>query len=288
MSGAAGAKGSHSELGLRVVSALVMLAFVLGVTFAGGLWFSLFCALGVALVANEFRLIADSAARLPVIYTAAFGLLATVLLWHVFGAREATQFAAGGFIAILVMDMATARKGWCATGFAYAALPFLALTGLRGSEAPGLLAVLFLFACVFAADTFAYFAGRAIGGPKLAPRISPKKTWAGFAGGLAGSAIVGPGLLLLAGERPGLAAVAAALALSLTSQAGDLFESWIKRIFGRKDSGRLIPGHGGVLDRVDGLIFASVGAWVLGLLLGGELSSPGSAGAALARAIVLP
>jgi phosphatidate cytidylyltransferase len=117
---------------------------------------------------------------------------------------------------------------------------------------------MWLLAVVWAADICAYFAGRVIGGPKLAPRISPKKTWAGLWGAVAGGAVVGLVVGYLAGSAGFLRLVVLGGLLAIVEQLGDLFESALKRHYGVKDSGRLIPGHGGVLDRVDGLVAASL------------------------------
>jgi len=147
---------------------------------------------------------------------------------------------------------------------AYAALPFVALVEMRAGGA-GLFIILFVFACVWGADTFAYFFGKTLGGPKLAPAISPNKTWSGFVGGFIGAIAISV-LLELAFSYPvGTGAVLLAVILAFASQIGDLFESWVKRRFGHKDSGKLIPGHGGVLDRIDGLIFAIIAAWLISL-----------------------
>jgi phosphatidate cytidylyltransferase len=127
--------------------------------------------------------------------------------------------------------------------------------------------MLFIFAVVWATDIFAYFIGRAIGGPKLAPPISPGKTWSGAIGGTLASVLAGLAVVYLAGEPVGFGLVAVILLLSIASQIGDLFESWIKRRFGVKDSSRLIPGHGGVMDRVDGLVSACFVAFLVGLAL---------------------
>ena len=124
-------------------------------------------------------------------------------------------------------------------------------------EQLGMTAALWVFGMVWATDIGAYAAGRTIGGPKLAPRISPKKTWAGLIGGMISAAAFGAGVAVAYGAaRPGFAALLAAV-LAVVSQAGDFFESGVKRYFDKKDSGHLIPGHGGLLDRVDGLIVAA-------------------------------
>jgi phosphatidate cytidylyltransferase len=134
----------------------------------------------------------------------------------------------------------------------------MAFVILRGASDAGMLTIMWLFAVVWAADICAYFAGRLIGGAKLAPRISPKKTWAGLWGAVAGGAAAGlavgwaasPANLVLVAVLGGV--------LAVVEQLGDLFESALKRHYGVKDSGRLIPGHGGVLDRVDGLVAATL------------------------------
>jgi phosphatidate cytidylyltransferase len=138
----------------------------------------------------------------------------------------------------------------------------LALITIREQGRGPLLWVLFL---VWATDSGAYFAGRAIGGPKLAPRISPKKTWAGLAGGMLAAALVG--WAMQNGVMPGAWRLAAAsAALAVVAQAGDLAESGLKRYFGVKDSSQLIPGHGGVLDRLDGLLAVAPAVAVLALI----------------------
>jgi phosphatidate cytidylyltransferase len=147
----------------------------------------------------------------------------------------------------------------------YAALPAATLVFLRSDGSLGLIAVLYLFAVAWTTDTASYAAGRLIGGPKLAPRISPRKTWSGFIVGALAPALVG---VLFAIALKGSSAVRLALvsvALALACQAGDLMESWVKRRFGAKDSSQLIPGHGGLLDRIDGLLFAAVLAALIAL-----------------------
>jgi phosphatidate cytidylyltransferase len=159
--------------------------------------------------------------------------------------------------AILAALLSLGRNSFfSAAGVFYAGFPTVAAIWLRSDAALGLQAVIFLILIVATADTAAFLCGRLIGGPLLSPRISPKKTWAGFIGALVASAVVG-GFFWLAvpgGSAAHLAATGAALAL--VAQAGDLAESALKRRFGAKDAGSLLPGHGGVMDRVDGLLFA--------------------------------
>jgi phosphatidate cytidylyltransferase len=161
------------------------------------------------------------------------------------------------------------RSVWLVAGAGYAAVVFAAPLVLRLDTQLGLFAIVFLFAIVWTTDIAGYFAGRAVGGPKLAPAISPKKTWSGTIGGTCGAILVA----VLAARWAGtfnLAAVAGiALLLSVVSQIGDLFESAMKRHFGVKDSSRLIPGHGGVMDRLDGFWAAVLLSAVIGLVRGG-------------------
>jgi phosphatidate cytidylyltransferase len=131
-------------------------------------------------------------------------------------------------------------------------LPMLALTWLRDLASTGLLAAAWALSSVWATDIGAYFAGRAIGGPKIAPRISPNKTWAGLFGGMIAALALGLGLTKWAALPIALALFSPILAVF--AQAGDFFESWLKRRAGVKDSGTLLPGHGGLLDRLDGAV----------------------------------
>jgi len=162
------------------------------------------------------------------------------------------------------------RRGdiWPAAGLFYIGLCGFSLILLRGEDWAGLLNTLFMVLIVWASDTGAYLAGRALGGPKLAPAISPGKTWSGAAGGLLAAILVGAGAASLL--APGGASRAAAIAamLGVMSQAGDLLESAIKRRFGVKDSSSLIPGHGGVFDRLDGVMAAAPLATAFALLAG--------------------
>ncbi|TIT78856.1 MAG: phosphatidate cytidylyltransferase, partial [Mesorhizobium sp.] len=158
---------------------------------------------------------------------------------------------------------------WEASGLVYAALSGLSLAYLRDDGHSGLIAILFLFAVVWATDIAAYFVGRAVGGPKLAPSISPGKTQSGALGGAVGGVIAGLLLAIASGAGNLVMLGLVALALSIVSQIGDLFESWVKRRHGCKDSSNLIPGHGGVMDRVDGLVAAAFTLYVIGWIAAG-------------------
>jgi phosphatidate cytidylyltransferase len=158
---------------------------------------------------------------------------------------------------------------WIVSGLVYAAAMFAAPVILRSDPAFGLVAIVLLFAIVWSTDIFGYFAGRAIGGPKLMPAVSPKKTWSGAIAGTLGAMIVAVLVAKLFGSFSIVAIAAIAFLLSVCAQAGDLFESFVKRKFGVKDSSQIIPGHGGVMDRLDGFWAAAVIGCIIGLARGG-------------------
>ncbi|MCC2662263.1 MAG: phosphatidate cytidylyltransferase [Geminicoccaceae bacterium] len=164
---------------------------------------------------------------------------------------------AGMLLAALLAQAAGGRPGWTALGVGYIGLPALALLWLRALPELGFAVLLWLLIVVWTTDTAAYFAGRAIGGPRLAPAISPSKTWAGLGGGMVGAALTGALAAWLLGSGRLLQAAGLGALLAVVAQLGDLFESGFKRAAGVKDSGALIPGHGGLLDRIDGLLFAA-------------------------------
>lgn len=157
-----------------------------------------------------------------------------------------------------VLLAAGARRIAAGWGFAYVAIPAFALLVLSWAY-NGL--VFWVMGVTWATDIFAYFAGRSIGGPKLAPRVSPNKTWAGLIGGMIGAGLVGWGVALL--FDLGMPFVWIGAPMAIVAQGGDLYESWVKRRAGVKDSGSILPGHGGVLDRLDGLLPVSLATFLL-------------------------
>lgn len=262
-----------SELALRVCSALVLVPLAIGTAYLGGWLFALFwgaAAMGVlwewtALVArNDQRsvlLTGGASLALAVVLVAAGHLLAAVVV------------LAMGAIGAASLALAE-RRTWVAGGIPYAGALALAPIVLRADDADGFLAVIFLFAIVWTTDISAYFAGRALGGPKLMPQVSPNKTWAGAVGGLIASVVVALALAKMAGLTALFALAMLAVVLSVFAQGGDLFESFLKRRFHAKDSSHLIPGHGGLMDRLDGFVSASVAAALIGLARGG-FEAPG-------------
>lgn len=158
---------------------------------------------------------------------------------------------------------------WMAAGALYIGLPVAALIWLREQD-QGRVTAFWLLLVVWTTDVAAYAAGRLIGGWRLMPSVSPNKTWAGLLGGIAGAALVGAALAAVLGFDALLLAGAGA-ALALVAQGGDLMESAVKRRFGAKDSSRLIPGHGGLLDRIDGLMTAAPVAAAMCLVAGGGI-----------------
>jgi phosphatidate cytidylyltransferase len=171
-----------------------------------------------------------------------------------------------GLVAVVLMT--PERRNWAAAGFLYAGVAEIASVLLRLDAVKGFVALVFVLLIVWVTDSGGYFAGRGIGGPKLWPRVSPKKTWAGAIGGLVASLAVACVFAVLdLGKAGPLLTIGGVL--SVVSQLGDLFESAVKRRFGVKDSSQIIPGHGGLLDRLDGFVAAVALAALFGFLRGG-------------------
>jgi phosphatidate cytidylyltransferase len=232
--------------------------------FAGGAVFTALVALLSFAAAREWhRLVGGPRYALPALATciavaAALlcSVLATASLWPVWTLVFGSVMAAG------LAKLMGAPPLWNGAGAIYIGLPALSLAALRVHASHGIAAILLVFFTVWIADTGALAAGRFIGGPRLVPRLSPNKTWAGF---LAGTLLPVVIIVPLIGFRGGSVGEATflVLVLALAGHAGDLFESWVKRQMGCKDSGGLIPGHGGVLDRLDSTLFAAPLAAVL-------------------------
>ncbi len=242
-------------LATRVVVGLALAVAALAGVTLGGWAFDLFVAAGVVLVFREWGALhglAEAWQRAGLLV-----LLAVSAAAHIGRADLALGLLAVGATAVLLVARPPGASGggrFATAGLLYAGLPAIALIWLR-QQAGGFQLVVWTMAIVWATDTFAYFAGRALGGPKLWPSVSPNKTWAGLGGGVAAAAAASAALGAGFGwtlALPVLGLLGAALAVA--AQGGDLFESHLKRRAGVKDSGTLLPGHGGVMDRVDGLV----------------------------------
>ena len=261
--------GLHpSNLVLRVLSALVMAPLALAAAYVGGWLFILFwAAAAIAVLWEWIALVAGAGHRL--IFSAAASAIgvAAALVGRGRPIAAMLVFCLGALAAVIFATRD--RRVWIGAGVFYAAAMLLAPVLLRGDESLGLQALLLLFVVVWSTDIFAYFAGRAIGGPKLLPAISPKKTWAGAIAGTAGAMLLATAGAAYLGSFDLAAIAALALLLSVVSQIGDLLESSIKRRFGAKDASHLIPGHGGVMDRLDGFWAAAVIACLIGVARGG-------------------
>jgi phosphatidate cytidylyltransferase len=264
-----GAPSRWGDLRKRVASALVLGPLSLLCLWFGGAAYVLLLGVGALGIALEWTRMCGYRPTEP----AALAATLTVLLGM--GASVAATPLAGllllavGGAACFGLARAAGRSGIVAAGVPYAGLAGIALLWLRADPVAGRADILFLVVTVWASDIGAYMVGRWIGGPKLAPRISPGKTWSGAVGGLVFACACGLVMAaLVGGAAVSWHAAAVAGAIGVTAQAGDLLESQIKRHFGVKDSGHTIPGHGGLLDRLDGLLTAGPAAALLALALG--------------------
>jgi phosphatidate cytidylyltransferase len=251
---------------MRIAAAAVLIPLAVAIAYAGGwLWTALVTLAAIGLFVEWLAIVGlAGATRVTVPGVAA---LAVAGLCFAVGRLDAALVVLSvGFVA--VASIAPERRGWAAAGFLYAAAAEIASVLLRLDPVTGFAALMFVLLIVWVTDSGGYFAGRGIGGPKLWPRVSPKKTWAGAAGGFAASLAVAAGFAAFDLGRIGPLLMLSGT-LSVVSQFGDLFESAVKRRFGVKDSSHIIPGHGGLMDRLDGFVAAVVVAALFGFLRGG-------------------
>ena len=256
------------NLMLRVLSALLLAPLALVVAWLGDWPFALFWGIAAIAVLWEWTtLVVGNRYRLMLSSCASAIAVAALVAWR---GREVTAILLVGLGALAATIFAPReRRFWITAGIGYAGSLLLAPMLLRADQTYGFPAIVLLFAIVWSTDIFAYFAGRAIGGPKLAPAVSPKKTWSGAIGGAVGAVLVAVGISGWLGPLGKGTIAVIALLLSVVAQLGDLLESWVKRQFGAKDASGLIPGHGGVMDRLDGFWAAALAGCLVGLLRGG-------------------
>ena len=270
-SGSGRSRWLSTELGARVASAIVLVIVALVATYAGGWFFALFWFVAGTAVLAEWISMTRVEPPLPIQIVFGFALAILTFLYLTGAGLAGFAVVAGGaLVGGAVLARGSRGRLWAGAGFAYAAVISLVPPVVRDRTDLGLAVLLWMFAVVWATDVTAYFTGRRFGGPKLWPRVSPKKTWSGFGGGLTAGVLSG---LLVHFVAEGLgwtspvsgAAVALISAVaSIASQGGDLAESALKRRFDVKDSSHLIPGHGGAMDRLDGF-------WAVAALLGAVL-----------------
>ena len=255
-----------SDLGVRAASGLVLIVVALVTARIGGpLFLAVWVVASIVVLWEWQRLIGGRWQDV--------GFLGGALALVVIGLAARSSYVTAICLVMLVSAGQAAlaipgRRIWAAGGMLYSGLFLLAVVALRFSFPFGGRSIVWLFATVWSTDMFAYFGGRLIGGRKLWPRVSPSKTWSGTICGVVAGALIGTSVAMR--DLPSASALMPILLLSLVaailSQAGDAFESGIKRYFGVKDSSRLIPGHGGVMDRLDGFIAAAIFAFTFGLL----------------------
>jgi phosphatidate cytidylyltransferase len=262
----AASPGLGSDFPVRLLSGLAVGAIVALFVFTGMLPFAVLVVAVTLLLSWEWsRLVhgPDVDAVVAVHLISAFA--GAALAWFEKAGLGLLALTTG---AILAMVLSLGRNSILAgLGVFYAGLPAIAIIWLRSDPGFGLLAVVFLIVVTIAADTGAFISGRLLGGPKLWPRLSPNKTWAGLMGAVLAGAVIGALFWFAVPAASPLHLGVTAALLALVAQAGDLAESALKRRFGAKDTGTLIPGHGGVMDRVDGLIAAASAAGLIALVV---------------------
>lgn len=257
-----------SNLVLRIASAAVLAPIALAAAYIDSWPFVLFWGLAAVAVLWEWTgLVAGPGHRLLFSASGSSIAIAALVAWLHRPLAAILLIGLGAFAGAIFA--AREHRLWITAGIGYAGVMLLAPILLRGDDGYGLLAIFLLFAVVWTTDIVAYFAGRAIGGPKLCPAISPKKTWSGAVAGAIGATLVGIALARYSGTLNEVAVAVVSFLLSVLSQMGDLLESFIKRHFGAKDSSHLIPGHGGAMDRLDGFWAAALAGCLIGLIRGG-------------------
>ncbi len=249
------------DLATRTLVGVVLAALAFTCVLFGGWPFRLLVVVAGALILLEwYEMTHVMPTALRIVGVALFLGISAAAIWNGNFMLGSVMVTAVLSAAVMLLSYILKQRSlyWGGLGFAYAMLPCVALLYLRDVPHLGSFIVLWVIALVVATDTGAYFTGRIFGGPKLWPSVSPKKTWAGLIGGMSCAAVVGYLLtdFLVKQQNPLMIAAVSAL-LAVVAQGGDLTESALKRSFGVKDSGHILPGHGGVMDRLDGLAFVA-------------------------------
>jgi phosphatidate cytidylyltransferase len=260
------AHGLKSNLAMRVMAALVLAPLAIAAAWFGG-WFWLgLVTITVIGLFGEWLMIVGNLRPLALIW-GFLSLVGAGVSMAVDNFEIANLSVAFGLFAMFLFS-ARAHRAWSAVGLAYTAAALFACVLVRNDPQHGFMALIFVFLVVWITDILGYFVGRGVGGPKLWVRISPKKTWSGAIGGVVGSVLFAAAFSA-AGYGKLLPMLLLGTVISIISQLGDLFESALKRQYGVKDSSHIIPGHGGLLDRLDGFMAAIIAAAVIGYLRSG-------------------
>ena len=244
-----------TEFALRALSATVLASVAITITHLGGWWFAVPVLLLAIAVLHEWHRLTDTPGFLA-------SCAAVIAAWFAIAWKDDPAMAlyalVMGMIGTAVFSMLRRREGkalWAAAGTAYTIVPMVALVWMRGAEGSSFV-LLWMFFVIWASDSGAYFSGWYFGGSLLLPSVSPAKTWSGACGGLVASAVIGSAtaaMIQVSIER----ALVLALVISIAAQCGDLVQSAVKRRCDAKDSGRIVPGHGGLMDRLDSHVFAA-------------------------------
>jgi phosphatidate cytidylyltransferase len=254
---------------MRVLAALVLAPLAIALAYAGGWIWAFLATLASIGLFVEWLTVVGAAKAGP---TGA-GTIAVAVMGFCIALGWLTAVVLVGVLGLVcIAFLAKDQRGWAAAGFLYAVAALAASVLVRQDPVNGFVALMFVLLVVWATDIGGYFAGRGIGGPKLWPRVSPKKTWAGALGGFVASLAVAGGFAAF-GHGKAVPLLVLSAVLSVVSQLGDLFESAVKRRFGVKDSSHVIPGHGGLMDRLDGFIAAVLVASIFGILRHGVHSA---------------
>ena len=281
--------GGLTNLQKRTLSAAVLLPLVIAAIVLGHPYFTILVAIFAAAMAWEFTSVAahervgGQTSPIPMPSMRGWRLLAVASIATALLAVVSTGFhhpdvpvwaiIAVGALATGVAAFAVSRRKtlWFVLGVVYVAAPASALVAIRADPAFGTASLVWIIAMVVAADTGGYLVGRTVGGPKLVPRISPNKTWAGLGGAVLGAALAGLCTAFILNHTNVWMLTLISAVIGLLEQGGDLVESAFKRHFGVKDTSQIIPGHGGVLDRVDGLLAVAVAVLVINIWAGGSV-----------------
>jgi len=261
--------GLRSNLGQRVLTALVLVPVAIAAAWYGGWFWLVLVTLTVIGLFGEWQMIVGNLRPMALMW--GFLALGAAGLSLGLDRFDFANLCVGLGLFAMFLFSAREHRSWSAIGLAYTAAAMFASVLVRADAAQGFMALIFVFLVVWITDILGYFVGRGVGGPKLWVRVSPKKTWSGAIGGVVGS-VAFAAAFAVSGYGKLLPMLLLGSVISVISQLGDLFESAIKRQFGVKDSSQIIPGHGGLLDRLDGFMAAIIAAAVIGYMRSGAES----------------